>query len=201
MEYKAKLNRLMEIAGVLCGYIVTELLYRLRLGFLGRRCYLQIKRLVGGQHIFIGNRVSIFWGARVEAVTSYGGRAYFPRIEIGNGVAIGQNFHCTCSKHIKIGENTAITANVTITDTHHSYENIAIPIESADLISDSVYIEHSCIIFNGAVILPGTRIGCHSVVGANSVVKGKFDDYCVIAGNPARVIKRYDISKNAWIKI
>lgn len=48
-------------------------------------------------------------------------------------------------------------------------------------------------------ILAGTIIGKNCVVGANSVVKGKFDNYCVIAGNPARVIKKFDGER--WIKV
>ena len=47
-------------------------------------------------------------------------------------------------------------------------------------------------------ILAGTTIGKNSVVGANSVVKGHYDDYCVIAGNPARVVKRFDGKE--WVK-
>ena len=47
-------------------------------------------------------------------------------------------------------------------------------------------------------ILPGTRIGRGSVVGANSVVRGVFPDYCVIVGAPARIVKRYDPVRKGW---
>lgn len=66
--------------------------------------------------------------------------------------------------------------------------------------SNPVSIGSSSIILNGAVILPGTKIGHHSIIGANSVVKGEFNDYCVIVGNPARVVKYYDFNKKSWIK-
>ncbi len=52
---------------------------------------------------------------------------------------------------------------------------------------------------NNVTILAGTTIGKNSVIGANSVVKGHYDDYCVIAGNPARVVKRYD--GREWVKV
>lgn len=42
-----------------------------------------------------------------------------------------------------------------------------------------------------AIILKGTEIGDNSVVGAGSVVKGKFPANCVIAGNPARIVKTF----------
>lgn len=41
----------------------------------------------------------------------------------------------------------------------------------------------------GSIILPGTRIGKYCIVGAGATVKGKFADYSVIAGTPARRIK------------
>lgn len=40
-----------------------------------------------------------------------------------------------------------------------------------------------------SIILKGTVIGNNCVIGAGSVVHGKFEDNCVIAGNPAKVIK------------
>ena len=49
-------------------------------------------------------------------------------------------------------------------------------------------------------MLAGTEIGKNSVVGANGVVKGKFPDYCVIARNPDRVVKRFDGEKWAIVE-
>ncbi len=43
----------------------------------------------------------------------------------------------------------------------------------------------------GAIILPGTRIGRQSVVAGGAVVRGEFPDHCVIAGVPAKVVRRY----------
>jgi acetyltransferase-like isoleucine patch superfamily enzyme len=41
-----------------------------------------------------------------------------------------------------------------------------------------------------AGILPGTRIGANSVVGFGAVCAGVFPENVVIAGNPAKVVKR-----------
>ena len=43
---------------------------------------------------------------------------------------------------------------------------------------------------DGAVILPGARIGSGVIVGANAVVGGEVPDYAIVAGNPGRVIRR-----------
>jgi acetyltransferase-like isoleucine patch superfamily enzyme len=42
---------------------------------------------------------------------------------------------------------------------------------------------------HGTVVLPGTTIGRHVVIGANSVVRGDVPDFCIAAGNPAKVIR------------
>ena len=54
-----------------------------------------------------------------------------------------------------------------------------------------IRIEDSCWIGANAVILPGVHLGPSTMVGAGSVVTNSFPDgHCVIAGNPAREIKR-----------
>lgn len=40
-----------------------------------------------------------------------------------------------------------------------------------------------------SIILKGTTLGNNVVVGAGNVVHGTFQDNCIIAGNPAKIIK------------
>ena len=63
----------------------------------------------------------------------------------------------------------------------------------SDLVpSREIKIGKNCFIGCNSIILKGTVLGDGCVVGAGAVVAGKFEDNCVIAGNPARVIKRID---------
>ena len=148
----------------------------------------------------LGDRVHILDGCRLEALTTYEDWSYSPRIIIGSRVTIGQNFHCTCSDRVEIGDDVGITGNVTISDTIHPYDDITKPIERCQLRSKRVVIGPESKVNNGAVILPGVRIGKHCSIGANSVVTKDVPDYSVAAGNPARVIRKYNPETGIWEK-
>ncbi|MEI2806386.1 CatB-related O-acetyltransferase [Albidovulum sp.] len=47
-----------------------------------------------------------------------------------------------------------------------------------------------CWIGHGALILPGARLGAGVIVGAGAVVSGTVPPYAVVAGNPARILRR-----------
>lgn len=154
--------------------------------------------LLTPQFITMEENVSIFYHARIEGISYYGTQVYKPNIILRAGVSVQQNLHLTCANSIIVGNNTAIAANVTITDIHHPYKSIDTPIEKQDIEINNVVIGPDCKIYNNVVILPGTIIGKHVTVGANSVVSGVFPDYCVIVGSPARIVKRYDEVNQCW---
>lgn len=90
---------------------------------------------------------------------------------------------------------------VTITDIEHPYENIETAPGKQKMIARAVRIGRQSFIGMGARIFPGVTIGRHCVIGANAVVTHDVPDYCVAAGVPARVIKKYDPEKGAWVKV
>ncbi|WP_172821025.1 acyltransferase [Chryseobacterium sp. T16E-39] len=156
--------------------------------------------MITPESIILGDNVFIGWRARIEGVKQYQSKKFTPKVTLNSGVSIQQNLHLTCAESIEIGRNTAIAANVSITDIHHPYDDINIPIEHQNIKTNPVFIGDDCKIYNNSVILPGTKIGKHCTIGANSVVSGQFADYCVIVGSPAKIIKRYSFEKQAWLK-
>ena len=69
------------------------------------------------------------------------------------------------------------------------------------MLEKETLIGENCFIGYGAVIMPGTKLGKQCIVGANAVVCGDFPDYCVIAGVPAKIVKKYNEKLNEWIKV
>jgi acetyltransferase-like isoleucine patch superfamily enzyme len=87
---------------------------------------------------------------------------------------------------------------VYITDQNHGYERIDVPISMQTQPEKMVTIGEGSWIGAGSVILPGSNIGKHVAIGANSVVTGVIPDYSVAVGSPARVIKRYS-QDSGWV--
>lgn len=152
----------------------------------------------GKNFISNGDGVRILNNARLEAVTSYAGKCYAPELVIRDGVTIQQNVHITCANRVEIGENTAIVANVTITDIIHPYTASDVHLINCPLIVKPVRIGKYCGIYNNVVINAGVTIGDHVTIGANSVVTHDIPAYSIAVGNPARVIKCYDFEAKEW---
>jgi acetyltransferase-like isoleucine patch superfamily enzyme len=51
------------------------------------------------------------------------------------------------------------------------------------------------------VITAGVTIGKHCVVAAGSVVTKDVPDYTVVGGNPARILRQYNFSTQAWERV
>lgn len=136
---------------------------------------------------FLSNLVGLY--SRTIIVT----RTSDAKITIGNNVGIsGATIYAR--KGITIGDNTMIGGNAKILD------NDFHPIEAEARLADDkreigareIFIGKNCFIGCNSIILKGSILGDNCVVGAGAVVAGKFEDNCVIAGNPARVIKRLE---------
>lgn len=157
------------------------------MSYIGKPCFIE-----GCRRISIGKRTRIFPGIRIEAIGT-------GEIAIGDNCAIEQNVHIISKgMPLHIGANTTISANVFISNVNHQYIDITKSVMNQPLIQKKTSIGEGCLIGFGVAILPGTTLGSHCIVGANSVVTGIFPDNCVIVGSPARVIKKYDALSEKW---
>lgn len=75
------------------------------------------------------------------------------------------------------------------------------PPNQRPLVASPLTIENNVWIGEGVSVLPGTKIGEGSIIGANAVVSKDIPPLSVAAGIPAKVIKRFNPEKNIWEKV
>jgi acetyltransferase-like isoleucine patch superfamily enzyme len=59
-------------------------------------------------------------------------------------------------------------------------------------------IGDDCWIGANVVVVAGVHVGKHAVVAAGSVVTKDVLPFSVVGGNPARILKRYDLATSQW---
>jgi acetyltransferase-like isoleucine patch superfamily enzyme len=158
------------------------------------------RRLIGATYMTIGASVSIDRHSWLAAYGEYAGYAYTPRIMIGDHVTIGRHACITAINRIEIGSNCLLSEQVYISDHSHGNDPLSGPAVRQPLVSKGpVIIGDDTFIGYRACILPGVTLGRNCVVGANAVVTRSFPDFSMVAGAPARIIKRYSAEKVQWI--
>lgn len=148
--------------------------------------------VIGQEHLFIGSDFRAARGLRLHCwkTKTFDGLSS-PRLEIGDRVFFNREAYVSCAKSIKIGNDTLFGSNILITDNYHGSTQI---IDTRRLSSPlscpgTIIIEDGAWVGNNVCILPGSRIGKGSIIGANSVVNSVIPAFCIAAGAPARVIK------------
>ncbi|MBX3507256.1 MAG: acyltransferase [Parvibaculum sp.] len=114
------------------------------------------------------------------------------RIEIGDHVLISPGTHIVASERIVIGSNTMIASGCYISDSdwHDTYDRTA-ELEK----HRPIHIGENVWLGVRVIVGKGVTIGENSIVGAGSVVVSDIPPNCIAAGNPARVVRELDMSR------
>lgn len=102
---------------------------------------------------------------------------------------------------VEVGKNVIFAQHVVVSGLNHGYEDTSMPIKDQRCSTAKIMIGADSWIGANAVITAGVKIGKHVVVAGGSVVTKSVPDYCVVVGNPARVIKQYNEEEGKWVKI
>lgn len=136
-------------------------------------------RLFGAR---IGNKVLILGGAKIWCPWN---------LEIGDYSAVGFDVEIYNFAPVKIGEQTVVSQYSYLCTASHDYE-----VQDMRLYWKPITIGPQCWIAADAFIAPGVTIGEGSIVGARSVVTKDVAPWIVVAGNPARYIKKRRIGRS-----
>jgi acetyltransferase-like isoleucine patch superfamily enzyme len=173
---------------------------------------LWVKLLVNPFLHKLGSGSKVRWRTRMDVLP-------FNRFELGknstiedfctvnNGVGdvlIGNNSLVGMSNVIigpvTIGNDVILAQNIVVSALNHEYRDVNVPIHAQKILTAPIVIEDDCWIAANAVITSGVTIGRHSVVAASAVVTKSIPPYSVAAGNPAKVIKKYDFELKEWVR-
>ncbi|MFE5857466.1 acyltransferase [Streptomyces sp. NPDC056500] len=145
-----------------------------------------------GDHCIIGEQVTLTAG--MMPGLDLGPAAI---LTLGDGVVLGRGSHVIADTRVVIGSDTYCGPYVYITSTNHSYDDPGQPVGKQWPRTEPVEIGPGCWLGTGAVVLPGARLGRNVVVAAGSVVRGDVPDHSVVAGAPARVVRKWD-AERGW---
>jgi carbonic anhydrase/acetyltransferase-like protein (isoleucine patch superfamily) len=151
---------------------------------------------LGEEHIALGARTLVAPNVTMSVGMAPGQPlprgATSPVLRIGDGCLIGRGTHLVAHRSVVIGDGVITGPGCYVTDQNHVYADPGTPIGQQWPTDDPVEIGAGSWLGAGAVVLPGTRLGRNTVVGAGAVVRGEFPDHVVLAGIPAAVVRRYD---------
>lgn len=153
--------------------------------------------------ISVGDDVSIARGVTLRALTLYPWTTppqnFDPEIVIGPGSFINRDCEIVATRRVAIGSNVMLAHGCYIADNNHGYEDTTRPVKSQPLVTPGeVHIGDGAWLGANCVVVGNVRIGKNCVIGAHSVVNEDLPDYCVAAGAPARIVKRWDPSSHTW---
>lgn len=150
-----------------------------------RNCYIDALSVDG---IILGDNVSI---GRMTTILCTGNLKYLGKgLAVGNNVGLGTRGHYGGAGGIVIGSDTIIGDYVSIHSENHNYTSADEVIRLQGVTHKGVVIGSNCWIGAKVTILDGTRIGDGCVVAAGSVVRGEIPSNSVVAGIPAKLIKK-----------
>ena len=151
------------------------------------------------RYLYFGKSVGIGHHTYFLPCTKYAGETFSPKIIIGDNCWIGIRNSFAAIDKVQIGNNVLFAGYVHITDHSHGYEDNTMPVKKQKLISKGpVIIEDDCWLGFGCEVLSGVHIGKHSIVAARAVVTKDVPAYSIVAGNPARIVKKYDFESKQW---
>jgi acetyltransferase-like isoleucine patch superfamily enzyme len=155
--------------------------------------------LMGEQRIAIGSRTLVGPHATLSAgMPSTAHEAGRPIVTIGDRCLLGKGIGVVGHERIEIGDDVFTGHFVYITDQNHGYEDLTLPVGVQLWRNAPVHVGPGSWLGHGSVVLPGTVLGRNTVVAAGAVVSGEFPDHCVVAGVPARIVRRHD--GEGWVK-
>ena len=154
----------------------------------------------GAKHLKYGTGLTMGYGCRFDL----DGKGM--TLAIGKNCKMNDRVHIVAHESVTIGDDVLMASNIFISDTSHGDygDNPSDPMQAPDnrpLETHAVNIGNRVWIGEGVCVLPGVELEDGCIVGANSVVTKSFPSNTVLAGVPARAIKRWNRISGTWERV
>jgi|SRR6266850_3224553 len=155
-----------------------------------------------GDECSIGPHVVVFYDVTIGANTLLGdGASIREGCRVGSHCILSRyvtvNYSTTIGHHTKIMDNTHITGNAVIGN--HVFISLMVGTTNDNVVRagydnhvQGPIIEDNVVIGVGAMLLPAVRIGAGSTVAAGSVVTKDVAPSTLVAGMPARFVRKIE---------
>jgi len=162
-------------------------------------------QIIGSRFISFGRGISIYRNLWLEAVVEYRGNRYSPAIQIGDRVGFSNGVHISAIYKISIGNDVLFGSHVFVSDHNHgdysgdchTSPEVA-PLARPLITGGEVVIEDNVWFGDNVNVVGPVRVGYGSVIAANSVVRNDVPARSMVAGAPAKVIKKYNEITGKW---
>lgn len=172
------------------------------------------RSIVNPAHMHIGTDVKLGPGSELKTTVRYPGgwlrhpeskhvsQTFEPRLVIGDRVTATASLQVVAFSEVVIEDDVMFAANVFVADGTHASATGDVPYKYQGITTPAaIRIGRGAWIGQNAVILPGVTVGELAIVAANSVVNRDVPPRTIAAGSPAKLIKRYDIVAQQWLRV
>jgi acetyltransferase-like isoleucine patch superfamily enzyme len=157
--------------------------------------------VTGPSYIHIGEGVRIRRGAWLSVVAEHYDQTFTPTLKIGDRTVLGHDIVIACIGEVTIGKEVLTSDRVFIGDTYHEYQDPDTPVlYQPSAAPQPVHIGDGSFLGINSIVLPGVTVGERACVAAGAVVTEDVPPNTVVAGNPARIIRRWDPESRTWVK-
>jgi acetyltransferase-like isoleucine patch superfamily enzyme len=120
------------------------------------------------------------------------------RVRIGAGSFLNMGVMIAAQELVEIGDHCMLANGCFVSDSSHRYDDPDKPITWQGFESKGpTRIGENCWLGAHAVVTSGVTIGERCVIGAGSIVIKDVEPYSVVAGAPAKLIRRIDYAKSS----
>ncbi|MDR3400918.1 MAG: acyltransferase [Chthoniobacter sp.] len=145
-----------------------------------------------GHHTIIGENTWININQRTSSE---------PAVNIGDNCFIARRNFLSAGARIKIGDYCLTGPDCHFLGADHDFSSPFAPYAATGVTPDGVIeVGPNCWFGSSVIVMKNVRIGFGSVVGAGALITRDVPPCSVVVGSPARVVKRFDMRKKAWVR-